>query len=658
MKASPLAIAVASALATSAPTWGQEAQREVKKGEKVTVTASPLGREAGELAQPASVLDESELGRKRAASIGDTLAQEPGVHSSAFGPAAGRPIIRGLDGPRIRVLENGLGTMDASSVSPDHAVTTESLNAEQVEVLRGPASLLYGSGAIGGIVNVVSSLVPRERREAGGALELRGASANDERTGAFRLDGGSDTAMLHVEAFSRRTRDYETPLGRLAGSDVDARGGGAGASWVGERGYVGAGVSGLRNDYGVASGEGTRIALEQLRFESAGEVRDPAAGFTRARYRLGYNDYQHREVEAAGEVATTFTSKAWEGRVELQHAPLAGWKGTLGVQGQDRELSALGEEAILPFTKARALAAFAVEERELGFAKLDLGVRLEREERKPDLGLPGRTFSLTTPAVGLVFELPGGLRLGIAATQAQRAPSVEELYSNGAHHATATFDVGDPSLRTEVSRNLDLTLRNASSDFRWKVNVFANRVKDYVYAASRDLDGDGIADRVDAEGTLDPGGEFLVQAYAQAEARFRGVEAEVVWRPGDRPWSLRLFGDLVRGELASGDSLPRISPARVGGEAREKQGQWDGGVRVVRVFEQDRIAPLEAPTPGYTRVDADFAWTYVSGAGRRLALFVQGTNLTDRVIRVHTSYLKDVAPLMGRSIAVGLRGEF
>jgi iron complex outermembrane receptor protein len=203
-----------------------------------------------------------------------------------------------------------------------------------------------------------------------------------------------------------------------------------------------------------------------------------------------------------------------------------------------------------------------------------------------------------------------------------------------------------------------VTLRNASGEVRWKVNVFANRVRDYVFAASQDIDGDGVADQVDEEGGLDPEGEFLVQRYEQADARFRGVEAEVGWRPEAGPWSLRLFGDLVRGELESGEKLPRISPARVGGEARMRQGAWDSGLRVVRVFDQDRVAPLETPTPGYTRVDADLAWALDAGARGRLTFFLQANNLTDRLIRVHTSYLKDVAPLMGRSITAGLRGEF
>jgi iron complex outermembrane receptor protein len=662
MKASLWASAVASALAAAGPAAAQEvkpeAKPEVRKGDQVTVTASPLGRADVDLAQPASVLDEEALRRKRAASIGDTLAQEPGVQSSAFGPAAGRPIIRGLDGPRIRVLENGIGTMDASAVSPDHAVTTESLNAEQVEILRGPASLLYGSGAIGGVVNVVSNLVPRERRPASGAIEGRLGSANDERAGAFRIDAGSGAAMLHADGFSRRTRDYDTPLGKLAGSDVDARGAGLGGSWVGSKGYVGLGISGLRNDYGIPSGEGTRIALEQSRVEASGELADPMAGLARAKFRAGHSDYEHREIESDGEIGTTFRTKSWEGRLEVLHAPLAGWKGTLGFQGQDREQSALGEEAILPLTRARALAAFLVQERDFGAATIDLGLRVEREDRRPEGDLPRRDFTLATPAAGVVFRLPGELRLAVSATQAGRAPSVEELYTLGAHHATATYEIGDPALRKEVSRNVDVTLRQASGAMRWKVNVFANRVKDYVFTASQDADGDGVADRVDEEGVADPEGEFLVQRYAQAAARFRGLEAEIGWRDPAGAGSWRLFGDLVRGRLDSGENLPRMSPARVGGEVRVRRGPVEAGVSFIHAFEQDRVAPLETATPGYTRLDADLAWTLERGAGGRLVFFLQGTNLTDRVIRVHTSYLKDVAPLMGRSITAGLRGEF
>jgi iron complex outermembrane receptor protein len=692
MKISLVAGAVASALFTGAagaqtappdatpPSVApSKSDAPVKKVESITVTASPLGRAESEMAQPATVLTGDDLRRKRAASIGDTLAQEPGVQSSSFGPGAGRPIIRGLDGPRIRVLENGIGTLDASTVSPDHMVTTESLHADQIEILRGPASLLYGSGAIGGIVNVVSNLIPRERgKDFGGDVETRFATGNHERTGAFNLNGATGDIAWHVDAFKRKTEDYKIPghavrddpdsaEGRLPDSAVDAKGAGAGVSWVGSRGYIGIGTEGLTNVYGIPSGEGSHIHLRQKRYEISSEVSDPLAGFSRLRFRLGHTDYQHEEIEATGGIATTFKNKASESRLELTHVPLAGITGTIGVQVQDSDLSALGEEAVFPKTRSKATGVFVIEQKELGAWIVDAGIRFERNTRRPTLdadnadkfaGAVGRDFNLTAPAAGLVWKLAEDYRLGVNVTQAQRAPTTEELYSNGAHGATSTFDVGDPTLRKEVSRNIDLTLRKVHGDVRWKVNLFANSFKNYVYAASVDSDGDGVADRVDAEGALDPAGEFLVQRFSQAEARFRGMEAELSYRPESGNFGVRVFGDMVRARFADGTNLPRISPARLGLELDGRRGEFSSHLTVIHALAQKRTAALETDTPGYTRVDAELAWQVESAKGRTLTVFLQGSNLLDREIRVHTSYLKDVAPLMGRSLTLGLRAEF
>jgi iron complex outermembrane receptor protein len=683
MKLKLLAAAVAAA---SAPVAAQETKKpdEVKKQESITVTASPLGRAASELAQPATVLSEEELRRKRAASIGDTLGGELGVQSSAFGAGSGRPIIRGLDGPRVRVLENGIGTGDASSHSPDHAVTTEALRADQIEILRGPASLLYGSGAIGGVVNVVSKTIPRERIQGlRGEAELRGGSANDERTGSFNLEGGAGDVAWHLDAFKRRTRDYEipgaaqregtvshehhegeeegeheahAPTGRLPNSDVDMHGFGGGASWFGRGGYVGAGAQKLENDYGVPTGEGVRIRMKQERGELATEWADPLPGFSRLRARAAHSRYMHDEIEEGGEIGTTFRNKATEARFELQH--LAPWSGTIGAQVQRQDLSALGEEAILPPTRSRANALFAVGELPFGDWTFDAGIRLEREERRPDADLPAREFDLTTPALGLVWRVSPEYRFSIAATQAQRAPSAEELYSFGPHHATATFDIGDANLRKEISRNVDVTFRKVTGDARWKVNVYANRVKDYVYGASVDADGDGVPDRIGHDGEPEADGEFLVQRYTQAEARFRGIEAEWSYRPAAGFYGVRIFGDLTRAKLASGSNLPRIAPARVGFEADAAWGAWTGSFTTIHAFEQKRVAELETPTPSYTRVDAEIAWRLDSGARRSITVFLQGSNLLDEEIRLHTSYLKDVAPQMGRSFALGVRAQF
>jgi iron complex outermembrane receptor protein len=622
------------------------------------------------MAQPATVLTGEDLRRKRAASIGDTLASEPGVQSSAFGPGAGRPIIRGLDGPRIRVLENGIGTLDASTVSPDHMVTTESLHADQIEILRGPASLLYGSGAIGGIVNVVSNLIPRERAsDFTGNVEARLSSANRERTGAFNLNGGAGDLAWHLDAFKRKTEDYKIPghavrddpdsaSGKLPDSFVDAQGAGGGVSFVGNRGYIGAGVEGLTNTYGIPSGEGSHIHLRQKRYEVSSELADPMPGLTRFKFRLAHTDYQHEEIEETGEVATTFKNKATESRFEFTHAAWSGVNGTFGLQLQDRDLSATGEESVFPKTRSKAAGIFVVEQKEIGAWTVDAGVRLERETRRPtvepeDVDKFGtavnRDFDLVTPAIGVVWKFSNDYRLALSATQAQRAPSTEELYSNGPHGATASFEVGNPNLRKEVSRNVDVTLRKAVGDTRWKVNFFANRIKDYVYATSVDADGDGVADRVD---------DFLLQDYVQADARFYGVEGEWAYRPESAPFGVRLFGDYVRGKLADGQNLPRMSPARLGLELDRRWGPWSAHLTTVYGFEQRKTAPLETSTPGYTKVDGEIAWNVTTDKGRSLIVFLQASNLLDQEIRLHTSYLKDVAPIMGRSFTVGLRGEF
>jgi iron complex outermembrane receptor protein len=668
------------ARAQAAPQPSPKAESDVKKIEKLTVTASPLDRADNELAQSATVLTQEDLRRKRAASLGDTLSQEVGVQSSAFGPAAGRPIIRGMDGPRIRVLENGIGTMDVSTVSPDHMVTTESLHADQIEILRGPASLLYGSGAIGGVVNVVSNLIPRKRAEGPltGDAEARFSSGNNERTGSANLNGGAGDFAWHLDGFTRKTRDYDIPghavrgddtsaSGRLPDSAVDSKGGGAGASWVIDRGYLGAGVEGLESTYGIPSGEGSHIHMRQTKFETSGEINDPMRGISRFRFRLGHNDYQHEEIEESGAVATTFKQKATEGRFELGHGAIGGVTGTIGLQLQNRDMSALGDEALFPKTRSRATGVFIVEQKDLGAWILDAGVRFERETRRPTVEAEdvekfgsaiNRDFNLVSPSVGVVWKFAQGHNLAVSLTQAQRAPATEELYSNGLHGATSTFELGNPNLRKEVADNLDVSLRKTDGEVRWKLGAFASRFKDYIFPASVDANGDGIADRVNAEGVLDPTGEFLVQNYSQADARFRGLEAEISYRPDGRDMGIRLFGDLVRAKLNDGTNLPRIAPARLGVTLDARQDRWSEYLTTIHAFSQKRTAPLETDTSGYTRVDAELAYQIESAKGRTLTIFLQGTNLLDREIRLHTSYLKDVAPLMGRSVTLGFRGEF
>lgn len=661
--------AVSIAHAQQAPS--QPTQPPVKKLETITVTASPLSASEETMAQPVQVMGTEELRRKRASSLGDTLSQEPGVQSSSFGAGSGRPVIRGFDAARVQVLENGVGSLDVSTISPDHAVTIEPLRAQQIEILRGPATLLYGGGAIGGVVNVVTDAIPRERLEAPtGAVEVKGGSANRLRDGGFDVSAPAGSSfVLHADAYKRRTQDYdipgaarlndpESPTGTLPDSAVDSKGGSFGGSWVGDRGFLGASASTFRSNYGIPSGEGASIALKQQREDIGGELTNPFPGFVKAKFRAGYNDYEHREIESTGETATTFKNKAWESRLELLHEPWFGFEGAVGVHLQNRDFSALGEEAVVPHTQSNSYAAFLLEKRTWDAFTLEGGLRVEKEKRDPDGDLPSRSFDPVSVALGGVWKFNPTLDLHVNATRSQRAPGIEELYIDGAHAATASFEVGNPSLSKETAQTIDATLHQSGGMFPWKVTLFASRIKNYIYAKSVDSNGDGIADRVDDKGLLVPDGEFLLQNFTQLEANFRGYEAEIRYKPESKAWGARLFADGVRGTLEGAGNVPRLSPSRVGFDLEGHHGPWNATLTVIRAQKNKYLADLETPTAGYTRVDAEIAYEVPMDRGQNLTLFLQGVNLSDAEIRLNTSYLKDVAPLMGRSFQGGLRYTF
>lgn len=617
------------------------------------IYVTPLAADEASVVQPASVLRGDELRRRQASSLGDTLDREPGVQSGGMGPGASRPVIRGQDAPRVRVLDNGLGAMDVSSISPDHQSAVETLGATQVEILRGPATLVHGGGAIGGLVNVVTKRIPRERMQGvAGAAEVRLGGAAREHTGLVDLNGGSGGFAWHVDAFSRNAGDYDARRGRVFNSFVEARGANVGASLVGDRGHVGLGVQVLDSFYGVPAGELARIDLDQRRYELEGELRDPLPGFSRVRARLGRTDYRHNEVEQTGEVATRFDNNGTEGRLELAHRPVGPFTGVLGVSGHGRRFSAVGEESFLQPVRSRGNALFLVEEARAGDWRFELGGRVDRERHRPDAGtgLPERSFSPTTWSGGATWTFVPGYSVAATLTRAQRAPAIEELYANGPHAATATFEVGDNALRIESSRNLDLSLRKTAGAWRWKAGVYANRFRDYVFAQALGT--------VDDTGAADPAGEFTLVNYRQAAAGFRGFEAELAWRPGG-PWGWRMFADAARGRLEGIGNVPRMAPARLGLEASFASGPWGAYANLLRVLRQDRIAAAqETATPGYTRLDAGLQYRIGHGGQASTTVYVQANNLLDEDMRVHTSFIKDAAPLPGRSITAGVRATF
>ena len=641
---------------------------QVKDGGKVTellpvvVTTSPFkDRSDLDMAQPVTVLKGEDLRRKRESSIGDTLSRELGVASSSFGPGAGRPIIRGLDGPRVQVLENGISTLDLSTTSPDHAVTVESFNASQIEILRGPAVLLYGGGATGGVVNVVTGRIPsRLFKSPTGDVEIRGNTATEERSGAFNAKGSAgQNFSWSVGGFKRKTGDYDTPVGQVRNSAVNSEGISVGGSFVGERGFLGGSVSRLENEYGVPSPEGSKIDLKQTRYDLSGELDRPLIGFEKLKVRMGYNDYKHNEIESTGEVATRFNNQAIDSRAELLHAPIAKWKGVIGVQVQNRNFSALGTEVIVPVTKSGSAGIFLLEERNWDRWRLEFGGRIEGATQDPQNNVnPSRTFGLFSGSVGSLWKFTDGYGLGLTGTRGQRAPTTEELYMLGAHRGTATYQTGSNDLSKETSSNIDLALRKTTGAVQWKVNVFHNQFNNYIFVHSADTDADGVADRSDSNGTLNPSGDFLIQNFSQAGARFYGVEAETVFKLKPETLDLRLFTDYVRGKLDGGGNVPRATPPRFGLELNHRAGPWTANLSATRVMQQTRVAELETTTPGYTLLNIDMSYRVTKTKLNGIRIFLQGKNLLNEEMRLHNSFLKNYAPLPGRALVVGFRGEF
>lgn len=677
----PRAWAALLCLAGAAPQVFAQAEASLPE---VTVSASGLQLSASDMTQPVSVLEGDELVRRREATLGETLEGEPGISASHFGAGASRPVIRGMDGARVRVLSDGSELQDASTVSPDHAVTSEPLLATQIEVLRGPSALVYGAGAVGGVVNVLDAKVPTAIPEKGyeGSAELRAGSAAREAAGAVALTAGAGNVAMHVEAAGRNAGDYRVGSGwgggsRVPGSFNRTNAGSVGLSWVGSRGYLGMALTRQNADYGLPGhnhsfegchadgdrlhcgshdghdhGSGAQgllpgsvpvVDMRSDRMDIRGELRDPFAGFTALRLRAGVTDYRHDEIEG-GAIATTFRNKAHDLRVELQHAPVAGLRGLVGVQTSQRRFSAVGEEAYVQPTLTRQWGVFALEEYRLGNWHGDwrLEGALRHDQQQAELldGSARRNHNGTSASLGARWQFASGYAAGLNLTRAQRAPTAEELYARGLHMATSTYERGNADLRAESSRNIDLNLRKTSGDTTFDVSVFRNHIRHYIYGR-----------------TLDEQGGLQLLQYSQADATLTGFEGRVRQRLA-RNLGLTLFGDGVRARLDGGGPLPRIAPMRAGLRLDASWQSWEGLVEWRQVARQNRVAPFETVTPGYGMLSMGLAYNGLTAGGMPWQLYLKARNLGNRLAYAHTSFIKDAAPLAGRSITLGARVSF
>ncbi len=662
----------------------------VTEQETVVVTA-PLQETVSQTATPVNVLSGDDLRVKVGDTIGDTLKNEPGVNSQSFGPGVGVPVIRGQTGPRIRVLSNGVGSNDVSQLSPDHAVSVEPILADRVEVLRGPATLLYGSGAIGGVVNVIDNRIPTQlpSKLIGGAFEQRFNSVDDESTTMLKIEGGQDHVAYHFDGFNRVTDNLDiggqaidqqaalatnptlaVPLqnsyGVIPNTYAHAVSGTAGVSVVGDAGFAGVSINNLENNYGIppdgSGGPNTRIDLHQTRYDFKSELNKPLPFVETLRMRLGYTDYNHTELDG-GLPGTAFSNQTYEGRVELVHQPIGPFKGAVGFQSIDSTFAAFdftGAKTIVPTSQIDSYGVFAVESFDYGPVGYQLGARVEQSSIAPQ-GLSTLNYTPVSASASGLYKINKNNDLSLALTRSQRAPQVQELLSHGFHDATHSYELGDASLDMETSYNLDLGYKFKADWVKAEVNLFHNWVNNYIYqqrtgqfAYQDPTTGNALPCSTHSD--CSP----VVQT-SQADATFKGYEAKLLFNLMENHYGLvdlTLFSDYTRGEFVSGGDVPRMPPLRYGFELDYTKAEWSGNLRLTRAEAQNNPGANDTPTPGYVLLNIGTEYQVKDFHEVSLLLFAKGNNLLNENIRNSTSYLRNWAPEPGRGAQIGIRMSY
>jgi iron complex outermembrane receptor protein len=663
--------------------------------DQVVVTATPLDRTVEELAQPTTILRGEELAKKQSTSIGETLSQEPGMSSTYFGPVSSRPVIRGQYGERVRVLINGLDSLDASALSEDHQVTVDGLLADRIEIVRGPATLLYGSGAAGGLVNVIDTQFIEQPIDkpfsAGVAIGTDSAVGN--RNAAVRSHFGSESIAFSVNYFTRSTDNVEIPgfaesaafiaseeaesggkedeeeeesFGVVENTDSETSGGAVGVSFIGDRGFFSTSFSGFDSKYGIPGHhhheeenpgmsppveeeeEFVRVDLEQTRIDVKGKYDVDGNILSGIRFRAAVNDYKHTELEGA-EIGTLFDIQGTDSRLELRHAQWGDLEGAVGIQYKQVDVDAIGDEAFVPASNKKRMSLFVLEELRLNDSWV-----LQGSARFEDQKISGATLGeqyddgAFGASIGAIWRPVKDIRISTNLVMTERHPTTAELYADGPHIAAQRYErgsvtLGNSILDLEKSTNLDLTVHGDTGPIEWSITGFINSVENYILLQPTALELD----------------ELPVFDYGQADVEFTGVEAQALvelWDRDDSHVHLSVFTDFVNAEEnVSGAYLPRIPPSRVGLGLHGSWNQFDASLDATFVADQDNVTANELPTEGYTLLNLNLSYTFDDSD---LYVFVRGSNLLDEEIRQHTSPLKDLIPLPGRSLHLGLRYEF
>jgi iron complex outermembrane recepter protein len=670
------------------------------------VTGNPLGVGSDQMVVPISILNGRELSLKRENTLAETLNIIPGVSNSSFGPSVGRPMIRGMDSDRIKILQNGVNNLDASNLSFDHGVSIDPLIIEQIDVIRGPATLLYGGGAVGGVVNAIDHRIPKEKLQGiTGRGEVRYGGANLEQSNAAVVDVGTGNFVMHFDAYNRDSKNlripgnaisnklestqvwdpardggtgdygpYETIHGRkkLLNSQSETRGGAVGASMIFDRGYAGVSYAKHQTKYGSVKEPGILLDMDTDRIDFASEIRDLGSFFERAKFKAAYTDYRHHEMDAV-EIHTTFKNKGIDGTFELAHVPLLGLKGVIGTQFDSGKFDAIGHEAFIPNSKTNSQSVYVYEELPLDQHKMTFGLRHGKHEveskgggeihgdEPPKFGDPSRKkFNTNNAAIGGLYKLNEQWSLAGNLSHNERAPSYFELFANGVHTATGVFEQGQSNLKKEKSNGIDGQIRWKSGQDSLTFGAYFNRFSNFNGLLSTNLPG--VAE-VHHEGEEEESVTYNISRFTGIKAEFKGVELEGKTMLTDY-LQFNLRGDYVDAkDKTNGGYVPRISPFKLGAGLKYEFDRFGARMDVLHAFKQDRVATnynyetgKELITDAYTNVS--MMATYKLPTQLNLEAFTRANNLLDQEIREHTSFLKDIAPMGGRSIMFGLRGEF
>lgn len=678
----------------------------VQTMDTIQVQAHPLVQTAADFAVADHFVDQKALS-ERAPTIGDALADELGVYSNQYGSGSSRPVIRGQDGPRVKVLQHASETADVSTLSPDHAVTVDPILAKQVEVIRGPSTLLYGAGTVGGLVNVTDQKIPTQMPEDGleGTVGLRYNSGSDEKLASAGVTAGiGENFALRVEGSKRKANDYiapdyvvEEPHGdhshfhkerRVGNTFTEGQTVNIGGSWVHDRGFVGLSYSNRQDQYGlpghsheyhgcVLHGDhfhgcptpdpdapaheehgGPWVDLKSERYEVRTELEQPFAGVEKLRAHASITDYEHNELEES-EVISNFKSKGYDGRLELVHVPVAGWEGVIGTQisqqkinlaasehdhhedgdEDDEEHHVHGSGVVMPDTKTDKFSLFALEHKQLGDVHVELGARVDHQKVKVDSDQKDYSGTGVSASAAANWEFAPNYKLSVVGSHQQRLPLAQELYADGLHFATNTYELGNPDLDKETSNNLELGLHYEGDKLDYHVHVYHNWFDDYIY-------GETVAQKGNLRGVQ----------YTQDKARFYGTEAQAGYQINDM-YKVSVFGDYVRGKIEA-ENAPRVPAGRLGTkvEADFADG-WSGLAEYYHVFNQGKIASYEDETQGYNMVNLGLSYANTIADKNAYRVYFKANNLLDDQVYSHTSFLSNI-PQVGRNFTVGVQYDF